>query len=279
MNTAADSPQDDSGSSIPFGAIYYQYPIAEAVLRIKDSTGAVFSVVHEAAAFLDDNPARPEPVVLIRLRSHLNASMNPNGTQVRLIEPVVKKGKYQVSMLAERVQLGYRFDPNVVQRGPEPQAYAPTTRMTEISDTQTSETKVQIDLSGPKLSFGVKDKVTISVTDWVVSLSAASSQVVWDYWVMTPWNMKNSHAPAFINYPNISLTGFSFDTSAWFEVSSKQETVTFQPVLQATVTALLVNVFDNRVPNVERYIRGDVNIPDGPFFQPALEVDLRKVTR
>jgi hypothetical protein len=276
---------DSFGSSIPPGASYFRFPTVANVLEVSDFTGAEVALSHEVTAYRNQESSSGKTrSFLLNLRTHLNASMNPRGFQVRKMLTGVKSINSSVpteaSIFAERIQIGYHFDGSVVQRGPGPDAFAPRTQPVEVSDTTVDETRMSIGFPGVGGSFGVTHQVTVSVTDWVVGLSPASSQVMWDYWVKSPWDAKTGEPGQEVrSYPNLSLVGFSFDTSAWFEVEGPQpRVVDFQPVLQASLASFqLLEAGITEVPVLKRITRGDVSLPGGPFFQPAIHVDLSKV--
>ncbi|HSK05514.1 MAG TPA: hypothetical protein VK932_29910, partial [Kofleriaceae bacterium] len=75
-------------------------------------------------------------------------------------------------------------------------------------------------------------------------------------------------------YPNLSLVGFSFDCTAWFEIDDvKLTSLTFQPVLR-----LRLHSRDPGGPEPHRIdFMGDDVINKGPFWQPALTIDLTRV--
>ena len=274
-------PDDDFGSSIPLGASYFRFPTVRNVLSIEDFTAAEVALTHEVTAFRNQIRAGETRSFRIHLGTHLNASVNPLSRQrlkrLAAIKDLPNPLRAEASMFAERIQVGYQFDGTVVQRGPGKEAFAPVTKIELVTDTTSSETKLSIGFPGLSGSFDVKHQVTISVTDWLVSLNPADSQVIWDYWVNTPWSVKNAEPPNDVQrYPNLSLVGFSFDTSAWFEVQgSEPRVVTFQPVLQASVASFRFFGGDRR--DLKRITRGDANLPVGPFFQAPIPVDLSKV--
>lgn len=275
---------DPFGSSIPLGASYFRFPTVANVLEVSDFTGAELAVTHEVTAFRNQEPSGQTRSFLIHLRAHLNASMNPRSVQVRKMLAALKSfgdpSPTEASMFAERIQIGYHFDGSVVRGRLEADAFAPRTQTFEVSDTSVSETRISIGFPGLGGSFGVTHQVSISVTDWTVGLSAASNQVMWDYWVKSPWNAKTGEPGEDVHsYPNLSLVGFSFDTSGWFEIQgSEPRVVTFQPVLQASLAKFQLRSFTTTsAPALTRITRGDVSLPGGPFFQPGIDVDLRKV--
>lgn len=260
---------DDNGSSIPAGASFYRYLPVIHRLTSDFFSGSTLTVVHHTKAFRDFQTDGSQRAFLVNVRTHVSVNLNP------LFFQILSTWNQEASLFAERLQLGYLFDGSLLNLQPGASALAPPTQTISVSDTASWETGVKVGVKGAGLSFGVTDKVTLSVTDWLVGLDPASSQVLWDYWIHVPYDVRTQSRGGNVeDFPNISLVGFSFDTSAWFEIDDASvTTAVLQPALRLQVGRQKlgpVNVQETR------HI-GDETINKGPFWQPKLTVDLTRI--
>jgi hypothetical protein len=274
---------DNFGSSIPPGASVYRYPPKRLTFNGSNihAGGVVATTVHQPRAFrtFQQKGTTLEPLsFLVNLKTHINISLNPNRLQTLRFFDTGRRHR-ELSLFAERLQVGYTYDPNVVQRV-KGEAFAPPTQTVAVTDTTISKTEVNIN-EGLSLSFGVSDTVTLSLTNWLVAIKPGIGQVSWDYSVRTPYDVINHQRPGIDidKLPNTSLIGFSFDTIAWFEIFDLTQTsVSFTPSFQLQVTHLEIDLqgLDGTDTHVdEPSLFGDADISK-PTAQPLL-IDLTKI--
>lgn len=270
----------DPGSSIPPGASFYRYLPVKITLNGSNIHlgGVVATIVHQPRAFRTFQRNGDPLSFLVNLKTHVNVSLNPNLLQTRAFYDNQAHVR-ELSLFAERLQLGYTYDPDVVQRA-QGEAFAPRTQTVAVSDTMKSTAGVTIN-EGGSLQFGVSDTVTVSVTDWLVSLKPGPGLVSWDYYVHSPYDVLAGQRPGreIDKLSNTSLVGFSFDTIAWFEIFDLAQTsVAFRPAFRLQVTHLYISepvTGSGGSHEEETKFLGDSDISK-PSAEP-LVIDLTKV--
>jgi hypothetical protein len=266
-------------SSIPAGASYYRYPPSKITLNGSNihQGGVVATIVHQPRAFRTFQQNGDPLSFLVNFKTHVNVSLNPNRLQtLKFFDPQAKR--IELSLFAERLQLGYTYNPEVI-RFAQGDAFAPPTQTVSVSDTKTSNTDITVN-EGLSFSFQVSDTVTVSVTDWLVSLKPTNGNVSWDYFVRSPYNVLAGQRPNrdIDKLSNTSLIGFSFDTIAWFEVFDlKQTSVSFRPSFRLQVTHL-----DDGVVTGRKFVHQDESsfLGDPDISQPGAEplvIDLMRI--
>jgi hypothetical protein len=270
-------PDDNFGSSIPPGASVYRYPPKKITLNGSNiqQGGVVATIIHQPRGFRTFQNNGDPFSFLVNFRTHVNVSLNPNRLQT--LQFSSKDGRLsEISLFAEELQFGYAYKEGLVQRAKD--AFAPPTYKETVTDTTTSTATVNIN-EGLAFNFDVSESVTVSVTDWLVSLNPAAGNVSWDYVVRTPYNLIAGERPpeAIDKLSNTSLIGFSFDTIAWFEIFDLTQTsVDFRPSFRLRVSHRKIeDVFGEIVTTDETSFLGDADIANPSA--PPLVIDLTKI--